>query len=66
MNFANASKLNRKSGVRFGERGAPVDSLRYTASPNKFGVESRGIPHLAKNERDMGHPRFRVGDGVPG
>jgi hypothetical protein len=24
MKFANASKLDRKSGVRFGERGAPV------------------------------------------
>jgi hypothetical protein len=28
MNFANAGKLDRKSGVRFGERGAPVDCLR--------------------------------------
>src|ERR1700723_1176087 len=26
MNFANASKLDRKSGVRLGERGAPVIS----------------------------------------
>jgi hypothetical protein len=24
MEFANAGKLDRKSGVRFGERGAPV------------------------------------------
>ncbi len=24
-------------------------------------VESRGIPHLAKNERDMGHPAFVTG-----
>ena len=63
MKFANARKLDRKSGVRFGERGAPVDSLRHATIPNKFGVESCGIPHLAKNERDMGHPRFRVGDG---
>jgi hypothetical protein len=28
MKPANASKLDRKSGVRFGERGAPVDSFR--------------------------------------
>jgi hypothetical protein len=28
MKCANASKLDRKSGVRSGERGAPVDSLR--------------------------------------
>jgi hypothetical protein len=27
MKFANASKLDRKSGVRRCERGAPVDSL---------------------------------------
>jgi hypothetical protein len=29
MKFGNASKLDRKSGVRRGERGAPVDSLRH-------------------------------------
>jgi hypothetical protein len=46
------------SHVRFGERGAPVDSPRYAAIPNKLGMESRGIPHLAKNERDVGHPRI--------
>jgi hypothetical protein len=28
INFANAGKIDRKSGVRFGERGAPVDSRR--------------------------------------
>jgi hypothetical protein len=27
MKFANAIRLNRKSGVRFGERGAPVQFL---------------------------------------
>jgi hypothetical protein len=27
MKLANASKLNRKSGLRFGERGAPVQFL---------------------------------------
>jgi hypothetical protein len=25
--------------------------------------ESGGIPHLAKNERDMGHPGFALGKG---
>jgi hypothetical protein len=39
MKYANASKLDRKSGVRFGERGAPVDSLRRSLSPNETGVE---------------------------
>ena len=28
MQFANARKLDRKSGVHLGERGAPVDCLR--------------------------------------
>jgi hypothetical protein len=27
MKYANASKLDRKSGGRFGERGAPLDFL---------------------------------------
>jgi hypothetical protein len=26
-------------------------------------IDSRGIPHLAKNERDMGHPLIRGRDG---
>ena len=26
--------------------------------PNDRHIEIRGIPHLAKNERDVGHPRF--------
>jgi len=25
-------------------------------SPQKSPVQSSGIPHLAKNERDVGHP----------
>jgi hypothetical protein len=29
-------------------------------------VESRGIPHLAKNERDVGHPTILGGVGVAG
>src|ERR1700733_8091625 len=27
----------------------------------EFGGEHRGIPHLAKNERDMGHPALSAG-----
>ena len=71
MKFANAIKLNRKSGVRWCERGAPVrfplGGLR--PCPVRFpfvrlcllrcAVKTRGIPYLAKNERDMGHPRVR-------
>jgi hypothetical protein len=37
MKFANASKLDRKSGVRFGERGAPVQF-----PTGWFGVEGLG------------------------
>ena len=29
----------------------------------EFRGESSGIPHLAKNERDMGHPRSWLGEG---
>jgi hypothetical protein len=36
--------------VPWGERGAPV-----------MHVEDSGIPHLAKNERDVGHPSFVEG-----
>jgi hypothetical protein len=32
--------------------------------PTGRDVESRGIPHLAKNERDMGHPMIRGGVAV--
>ncbi len=28
-------------------------------------VEEGGIPHLAKNERDVGHPAFVAGTGNP-
>jgi hypothetical protein len=83
MKFANAIKLNRKSGVRWCERGAPVrfplGGLRpclvrfplgwLCPCPVRFpfiglcllrcAVKTRGIPYLAKNERDMGHPRVR-------
>jgi hypothetical protein len=38
--------------VRSGEPGAPVLFLWLCLSPEKLRVEVRGIPHLAKNERD--------------
>jgi hypothetical protein len=31
--------------------------------PMHLAVNSGGIPHLAKNERDMGHPSFVTGTG---
>jgi hypothetical protein len=56
VKFANASKFDRKSGVRFGERGAPVLFPSGWFLGRGFGVHGGGIPHLAKNKRDMGHP----------
>jgi hypothetical protein len=58
------------SHVRLGERGAPV----WTSSPVEpdvtdldldyadKNVQIFGIPHLAKNDRDMGHPPIRGRD----
>jgi hypothetical protein len=46
---------------RFGERGAPVLTLS-SVEPEDRNVKIRGIPHLAKNERDMGHPPIRGRD----
>jgi hypothetical protein len=47
--------------VRFGEHGAPVlFPIRWGLLRGK-NVESCGLPHLAKNERDMGHPGFLEG-----
>jgi hypothetical protein len=43
MKFANASKLDRKSGVRLGERGAPVRSFN-AAEPEELHVQCSGIP----------------------
>jgi hypothetical protein len=38
-------------------------SLSYTAVwGGNLGVKVCGIPHLAKNERDMGHPSFPLED----
>jgi hypothetical protein len=45
MKCANARKLDRKSGVRLGERGAPVWSLPALLQPKTLHVYCRGIPH---------------------
>ena len=44
--------------VRWCERGAP---LRSCDARNRLEGEACGIPHLAKNERDMGHPSMVAG-----
>ena len=50
--------------VRWGELGAPVHFLERCLGPGKLGVKVRGIPHLAKNERDVGHPSFLLKDKI--
>jgi len=40
------------------------DSLRIGLCKTQQGKLS-GIPHLAKNERDVGHPRFASGTEIP-
>jgi hypothetical protein len=42
MKLANASKLDRKSGVRWGEPGAPVDSSAGGYDTDSFAMECRG------------------------
>ena len=39
--------------VRWCEHGAPLQSC---GTLNELEGETCGIPHLAKNERDVGHP----------
>src|SRR5271156_3925591 len=36
-----------------------------SADPKHLAVNIGGIPHLAKNKRDMGHPSFVRESGVP-
>jgi hypothetical protein len=36
------------------------DTTRLNVKSFESQVERSGIPHLAKNERDMGHPSFVV------
>ena len=44
-----ASAASRKSGQRWCEHGAPLQSC---GTLNELEGETFGIPHLAKNERD--------------
>ncbi len=37
-----------------------VDAPSFHSSLQWCGVEVRGIPHLAKNERDVGHPSVHL------
>ena len=36
-------------------------SLQLSIQPMHLAVNLGGIPHLAKNERDVGHPAFFTG-----
>jgi hypothetical protein len=36
--------------------------LWLSIHPMHLGVNISGIPYLAKNERDMGHPAFAAGE----
>jgi hypothetical protein len=53
MNFASANKLNRKSGVRWGEHGAPVQNQRLLLG-DSIRQSLRGgrtlLHHLTKQE----------------
>jgi hypothetical protein len=49
---------SRKSGQRWCEHGAPV---RSCGDRTRLEGEACGIPHLAKNERDVGHPTIGAG-----
>jgi hypothetical protein len=47
MKWANVSKLDRKSGVRWRERGAPVDSLWLCYDAKWYPTENSGGPRGA-------------------
>ena len=50
-----ASAASRKSGQRWCELGAHI------RGPHQLEGKTCGIPHLAKNERDVGHPAIVAG-----
>jgi hypothetical protein len=56
MRFADANQLDRKSGVRLGRTWATRPGNQAYVTTEIFATNRCGIPHLAKNERDMGHP----------
>jgi hypothetical protein len=39
-------------------------NLNCSLGAENWRVERSGLPHLAKNERDMGHPRPLAGKGL--
>jgi hypothetical protein len=41
-------------------RGMRRPEIHDGLQPTELHVEHRGIPHLAKNERDMGHGGFSL------
>jgi hypothetical protein len=46
--------------------GYPALFFRLLIHPKRLAVNIGGIPHLAKNERDMGHPSLvREQEAVP-
>jgi hypothetical protein len=58
MKFAYAGKLNRKSGVRLGERGAPVQGCRLACFPGGFFEEGRlrlrlVVSHISRKTSEM-------------
>jgi hypothetical protein len=42
-------------------RGIADPSASLLMTPMELHIEYRGIPHLAKNVRDVGHPTFVAG-----
>ena len=52
MKFDNARKLDRKSGVRWCERGAPVDSLS-TRLELVSGQSSAVVSHISRKTSEM-------------
>ena len=54
----NPGRPSFSAHVRWGERGAPVWSC---GTRQRLEGETDGIPHLAKNERDVEHPSIGRG-----
>jgi hypothetical protein len=60
MKSTNATKFHRNPGERSGGICSSADlSWKRLSSRESWRIQSGGIPHLAKDERDVGHPDFR-------
>jgi hypothetical protein len=57
MKFPNAKNSTGNPEYASANEGHPSSFLRVVRNL-RFGIGSGGIPHLAKNERDAGHPAF--------